>query len=113
MTSFTTLYYCFLKYTFFVERQNIFTDKKTKVKRRGASRGASMRPELLALTSLMELDDTLHPKEEQEVLQEGFGMIDPDEYFNSGGLTKNMTTLQEEEEEEEGKYSSEGERASQ
>ena len=100
MTSFTTLYYCFLKYTFFVERQNIFTDKKTKVKRRGASRGASMRPELLGLTSLMELDDTLHPKEEQEVLQEGFGMI------------KNMTTLQEEEEEEEGKYSSEGERAS-
>ena len=99
MTSFTTLYYCFLKYTFFVERQNIFTDKKTKVKRRGASRGASMRPELLGLTSLMELDDTLHPKEEQEVLQEGFGMI------------KNMTTLQEEEEEE-GKYSSEGERAS-
>jgi len=66
-----------------------------------------MRPELLGLTSLMELDDTLHPKEEQEVLQEGFGMIDDpkDEYFNSGGLTKNMTTLQEEEEEEDGKYS--------
>ena len=58
-----------------------------------------MRPELLGLTSLVELDDTLHPKEKQEVLQEGFGMI------------KNMTTLQEEEEEE-GKYSSEGERAS-
>ena len=60
-----------------------------------------MRPELLGLTSLVEQDNTLHPKEKQEVLQEGFGMI------------KNMTTLQEEEEEEEeGKYSSEGERAS-